>query len=299
MQHRGILLGLAVLLLGVTPALAEDRPWLSLSTSANYSVGDYGTGKDTTIVYAPFTLGVSPIDRLWLSATVPFIHQTTQNVVLTGGGVVSRKNQKGKLAQPSSSTTEDGLGDVLFKASFVVLQEAPLVPEVAPYAKIKFPTADQDRGLGTGEFDETFGVDVSKNIIGDLFGYLGLAYTFIGDPPGSDLRDSFGWSVGAAYAVIRPLSVFAFLDGATAVSPGQEDPLEVRVGAELRLTKVLKLTGAVTRGLSNGSADWGAPPVSPFAFDGDRLSSRADGGPAGRDGRRARHARAETIGEEP
>jgi hypothetical protein len=260
MRNRGILLGLAVLilLLSTAPARAEDRPWLSLSTSVNYSVGDYGTGEDTTIVYVPFTLGVSPIDRLWLSVTVPYIHQTTQNVVLTGGGVASRKNQKGKLAQPSGSTTEDGLGDVLLKGSFIVLEEAPLIPEVAPYAKIKFPTADQDRGLGTGEFDETFGVDVSKKLIGDLFGYLTLAYTFIGDPPGSDLHDSFGWSVGAAYAVIRPLSVFAFLDGATAISPGQDDPLELRVGAELKLAKMLKLTGAVTRGLSNGSADWGA-----------------------------------------
>jgi len=29
------------------------------------------------------------------------------------------------------------------------------------------------------------------------------------------------------------------------------------VGAEFRIIRALKLTGAVTRGLSNGSADWG------------------------------------------
>src|SRR5438046_9989083 len=117
MRYRGILLGVVLMLLGVTSALAEDRPRVSLSTSVNYSVGDYGTGKDTTIVYVPFTLGVSPIDRLWLSVTVPFVYQSNQNVVLTGGGVASRREEKGKLAKPASSSTEEGIGDVLATAS--------------------------------------------------------------------------------------------------------------------------------------------------------------------------------------
>ena len=257
MRHRGLVMGVALLLLGAVPALAEDEPRVSLSTSVNYSVGDYGTGKDTTIVYVPFTLGVRPLDRFWLSLTVPFIYQDTQNVVITGGGVASRKGQKGKLAQPARSTTEDGLGDVLFKASVVLVEERDLIPEITPYLKIKFPTADVDRGLGTGEFDETLGVDVSKRLIEALFGYLTLSYTFIGDPPGTDFHNSFGWSVGAAYAVLPPLSVFAFVEGATAIARGQADPVEVRVGAEYKLTKVLKLTGAVTRGLTDGAADWG------------------------------------------
>jgi hypothetical protein len=57
--------------------------------------------------------------------------------------------------------------------------------------------------------------------------------------------------------VTAPLAVFAFLEGSTAISPDQSDPVELRVGAEYRLTKALKLTGAVTRGLTDGAADWG------------------------------------------
>jgi len=258
MRHRGLVIAIALILLGAAPALAQDEARVSLSSSVNYSVGDYGTGKDTTIVYAPFTLGVRPLDRLWLSVTVPFIYQDSQNVVITGGGVAARKESKGKLARPERSTTESGLGDVLLKASVVLVEERDFLPEITPYAKIKFPTADVDRGLGTGEFDETLGVDLSKQIIDGLFGYLTLSYTFIGDPPGTDFRNSFGWSVGAAYAVVRPLSLFAFLDGSTAIARGQEDPVELRLGAEFRFTKWLKLTGAVTRGLTDGAADWGA-----------------------------------------
>src|SRR6266705_1240830 len=119
MRHRGLVMAVALVLLGAAPALAEDEPRVKFATSVNYSVGDYGTDKDTTIVYIPFTLGVRPLDRFWLSVTVPFIYQDSQNVVLTGGGVASRKEQKGKLAQPARSTTESGLGDVLLKASVV------------------------------------------------------------------------------------------------------------------------------------------------------------------------------------
>jgi hypothetical protein len=262
MSHRAGVLAVVLVFLAVTPALAEEdaHPWWALSTSFNYSVGDYGTGKDTTLIYVPFTLGVTPLERLTVSLTVPYIRQTSQTVVFTGGGVAVRRNQKNQLNTPTQSNvtqTEDGLGDLLLKGSFIVLPEQTLAPEIAPYVKIKFPTADDRRGLGTGEFDETLGVDLSKRFFDRWFGYVSLAYTFIGSPRGEDLRNTFGWSVGAAYAVIQPLSVFAFLDGATAISRGQADPLELRVGAEYKLIKALKLTGSVTRGLSNGSADWG------------------------------------------
>jgi hypothetical protein len=37
----------------------------------------------------------------------------------------------------------------------------------------------------------------------------------------------------------------------------QDDPVELRVGAELKLIKALKLTGSVSRGMTDGAADWG------------------------------------------
>jgi hypothetical protein len=35
----------------------------------------------------------------------------------------------------------------------------------------------EDRGLGTGEFDETLGVDLSKRLFDRLFGYVSLSYS--------------------------------------------------------------------------------------------------------------------------
>jgi hypothetical protein len=257
MNHRRLAIAIVLLLTSTAPALAED-PWWSISGLVDYSVGDYGTGRDTALLYIPLTLGVSPFDRLTLSGTVPYIWQDTQTVVVTGGGVAVRKKKERLLPTAASSVshTESGLGDILFKAQYRLLEEQAVLPEVSPYLKIKFPTADDSRGLGTGEFDETVGVDFSKTFFERLVGYVSFAYTFIGSPSGEDLRDSFFWSVGAAYVVTQPVSVFTFLEGATAISPGEENPLEIVFGAEYKLTKALKLTGSVGKGLSNGSPDY-------------------------------------------
>ena len=103
-SHRAGVLAIVLVVLLVTPALAEDeRPWWAMSTSFNYSVGDYGTGKDTTLIYVPFTLGVTPLERLTVSLTVPYIRQTSQTVVFTGGGVAVRRNQKNPLNTPTQS----------------------------------------------------------------------------------------------------------------------------------------------------------------------------------------------------
>ena len=260
MRYSCTAISAALLLACISPAAAEDEPRWSLSSSVNYSVGDYGTGKDTTFIYVPFTLGVKPIDRFTIGLTIPYVYQTGETVVITGGGVAVRKNKQSQLGtatQNQVTSTESGLGDVLLKGQYVLLEEKSVLPEVAPYLKIKFPTADSNRGLGTGEFDETVGVDLSKTLFPRFVSYVTLAYTFIGSPAGSTFDNSFGWSVGAAYLVAQPFSVFAFLDGSTAISPGQANPLEVRVGVDYRLTQALKIFGSVSRGLSDGSADWG------------------------------------------
>src|SRR5712691_2795165 len=162
MRYHCVAISAALLLACLSPAAAEDEPRWSLSSSVNYSVGDYGTGKDTTLIYVPFTLGVKPIDRFSLSLTIPYIRQTSQTVVITGGGVAVRKDKQRQLATATRNqvtSTEDGLGDVLLKGQYVLLEEKSVLPEIGPYLKIKFPTADKSRGLGTGEYDETVGVD--------------------------------------------------------------------------------------------------------------------------------------------
>jgi hypothetical protein len=257
MRYCGLIVSSFLVLMGTTPVFAED--WrVSFSTSFNYLRGDYGTDSDTTLIYVPFTVRVAPTERLILGVTVPYIRLTAQNIVLTGGGVAVR--------EVSERQTEDGLGDILLRGEYILVEEEPIIPEIRGLIKIKFPSADEDKGLGTGEFDETLGLLFSKTFGQRLVTYLDLTYTFIGAPPGIDFDNTFGWSIGAAYLVARPVTLYGFLDGATAVSPGQDDPLELRFGAEVRVTRAIRLTGSVTVGLTDGSPDYGLSSGLVFRF---------------------------------
>jgi len=262
MRHRrSLALGLLLVLGAAAPAVAEERA--SLSGSVNYSRGDYGTGEDTTLLYVPFTLRLRPAERLTLGVTVPYLRQTTQAVVFTGGGVARRGDPERRVER---RRTEEGLGDILVKGEYVLLREGLVLPEIAGSVKVKVPTADEDRGLGTGEFDETIGLGLSKSLLPRLVGYLDLAYTFVGSPPGERFDNSFAWSVGAAYLLAQPVTLFAFLDGATAIAPGQDDPLELRAGAEFKLTQAVRLTTSGSIGLSDGAADYGVSGGLAFRF---------------------------------
>src|SRR5687768_16498740 len=128
MRYRYVVIGLVTILAAAAPALGADfGPRWSFSTSVNYSVGDYGTDDDTTIVYVPFTLGVRPIERLSLSLTVPYIYQSSEDVVVTAGGVAVKKRGSGTSARTTRSTSESGLGDILVKGSFIALEEREVI----------------------------------------------------------------------------------------------------------------------------------------------------------------------------
>ena len=256
MNGRRLALVVLLILAAASPALAAD-PMFSLSSSVNVSRGDYGTGHDSTLVYVPVTLGVTPLERVKVSLTIPYIYQSSGDVVITGGGVAARKGVTKRTHTTSIRESESGLGDILLKGEYVLLKETDVLPEIATSLKIKLPTADKDRGLGTGEFDETVGAGLSKTFMERYTAFVDLFYTFIGSPPGANLDNSFGWDIGAAYQITKPLSVFGSLEGSTAIAPGQADPLELRFGAEYKLTSTFKLTGSVTKGLTDGAADYG------------------------------------------
>ncbi len=233
---------------------------LSLSSRPEYTEGRYGTRRTTEILYVPFKLEWSVTNRFELSLTVPYIREHGQNIFAIIGGRVPRAPQPVSTRRqppPGRATTEEGLGDVLLQGSYILLEEKGLRPEVSGFAEIKFPTADSSKGLGTGEFDETIGLGLEKKF--DTWTTsLDASYTFVGSPPGASLDNSFGWSAGLAYDAVSWLRVSSTLEGATAITRHQPNPLDVRVVAEFALGDRVKLKAGALKGLSNGSPNFGA-----------------------------------------
>jgi hypothetical protein len=146
--------------LGIEVANAEDeqKGTLKLTAGVDYSSGDYGQTDDTEILYLPFTLKYESLS--WgLQLTVPWLSVTGSGTVVGGidGGVVI-----GGYGRRQARTTESGLGDVVAGVSFALDTLWDSGPLVDLTAKTKFATADEARGLGTGENDFSLQIDIAN-----------------------------------------------------------------------------------------------------------------------------------------
>ena len=256
-------LGYGLLITGVVPAGAQqevksgersstDEYTVKLSALPEYSQGTYGTGHTTQILEVPFKGDWSATDRLDLSLTIPYLWIRGRGEVTIVGGRAVRVAGR----PPGQVTTENGLGDVLTELDFTLLEEKDLVPDITLFVEIKFPTADSSRGLGTGKFDEKIGTYLTKKVGERWIIHVDLSYTFVGSPPGTSLQNTFDWSVGLSFDPTPSFRLSGYVDGATAVSRGEQNPLDLRFVAEYKMIKHLQLTAGASAGLSHGSPDF-------------------------------------------
>src|SRR5581483_9359779 len=184
MSHiwRQLLIGLALAtVLPLPSAMGQEKDW-QVGVSAYYSSGTYGTGSRTEILSIPLS-----VRRMFedgdISLIIPYLSVTGDcNVTLLGGvpnrtggtcptQTVVRNGRQVQTRTTITRTTQSGIGDMLLQGRYYLLDEKGLLPTIAVIARIKFPTADRDRGLGTGEFDEKIGAQLSKNLTEKWVGF--------------------------------------------------------------------------------------------------------------------------------
>jgi hypothetical protein len=223
-----------------------------LSALPEYSEGKYGTGHTTQILDVPFRVDWSATDGLDLSLTIPYVWMRGRgDITIVGGGAVVRRRTRAR--RPGQVTTQDGLGDILAELDYTLIEEKEFVPDLTSFVAIKFPTADSSRGLGTGEFDEKIGTYITKKVVEHWTAHVDVAYTFVGSPPRTSLKNSFGWSVGASYDATRPFTLSGYVEGATAVSKREQNPLDLRFVGEYKVTTHIQLTAGASVELSHSS----------------------------------------------
>lgn len=246
---------------------AAEETW-QLGLSWSYLSGDFGTGSRTDITYVPLS-----IRRLFddgdLTLLIPYVSITGDCGVTLLSGVPNRTDGtcptttvttgSGKQVTRlrATRTTESGIGDLIGRGRFYVTDEQGLIPTVAVTARIKFPTADENQGLGTGEFDKGVGVELSKKLIGDWIGFLDLGYTFIGDPPGLDLNDQWSYDFGAGYYFTKTLLGSLYYEEWRAVVPGFSNPRDLLFAVNHTPTPAARFNAALQIGLSDGAPDYG------------------------------------------
>ncbi|OHB33446.1 MAG: hypothetical protein A2X84_08425 [Desulfuromonadaceae bacterium GWC2_58_13] len=263
-----------------TEYLLTDRPDFSLGIGFDYETGDYGTDSNSDFISVPLYLDVYPSDRLDLELIVPYVYLRTEDegvaTVLyrtpsgyTGSAVRGRNRTTTETDDSTVSTnnhtSESGLGDITLTAGYIVVKESQTTPQVRPTLYLKFPTADEDKGLGTGEFDYGPGLTLSK-WLGDWHLFAEGLYVVQGDSGLYETKDYFSYNGGVGHQFNEKVYGAVQVLGATAPADGADDSLEGQLKWVWRLAPDIALEGYFGTGFSDGSADFSSSVAVFFDF---------------------------------
>jgi hypothetical protein len=123
--------------------------------------------------------------------------------------------------------------------------------------KVKFPTADEDDNLGTGKYDFTVQMDVSKSF-DRVTPFATVGYRFLGDPPGSSLSNPLFASAGVGFQINEAVSAGLIYDWSESTTDDVGDLHELVPYVTWKFGRRYRLNGYGVAGLSDASADWGA-----------------------------------------
>jgi len=258
------LLSAMVLLSVASPVLAAEGEAadgeFSLTAGIQYTTGKYGNAAATDILYIPVT-GQYQSGNLTLWLTVPYISVTGPGGVIQGFGRVASPTgtaagmPKFGRAAPGATLTNSGLGDVITAAGYTVYSGDKF--SVDAVGKIKFGTADADKGLGTGKNDYAAQLDGYYALAADTTLLVTGGYKIVGAPDGIATNNVPYGMLGLDEKVGEVSSVGVMYNAAKSVAPGIPGQRDVTLYASKELSPTFTVRVNVLKGFSDASPDYG------------------------------------------
>jgi hypothetical protein len=257
------LLCAVAMLTAASPVLAAEEPVddgsyrLLLSTGVGRFTGDYGEDEDTT-------LDVLSLNARWyfnraeLAVSLPYLS-------IDGGADVSFIDGQpvpiGPDAFPDEDRSESGWGDVVVRGEYYLVTGTATTPWVIGLLRVKLPTGDEDKGLGSGATDVEAGIGLIQRY-GSINWMADVGYTFVGkngedDDPKNVLRLGVGASV--SFGPDDRSSSYVYFENRSNRYAGSEDRRSIAVGVSTGLTQArrIRLSASVFFGLSESAEDVG------------------------------------------
>ena len=264
-----------MLFLNALSSFAESAPpKLALGIGLELSSGTFGTGSTSTYATAPVILDWFPTDRIDLELTVPFLYQRTSNIghAVLGTSVQSPATSVAKSVDrgPMNGTGggggsgsgsmfggDYGLGDITLISGYKLLSDSDTSPNLRPTLYVKFPTADENKGFGTGKFDFGAGVAVSK-WLGNWQPFAEGRYVVQGASHDETGAENFVTAdTGIAYSWSDHLTTSGFARYGSKFFDNMAAPLEARVKVVWRFSERAYTDVYALKGFSDGSPDYG------------------------------------------
>ena len=268
----------ALLILFCVPGVssADEEHW-QVGTTPSFSTGKYGTDTRTEILYTP-VLARRLFDAGDLTLVFPFICiKGIGNVTVISGAPVRTEltgSQPGRgqtdrsgsserttraAAQPAAvvtakETTLCGVGDLVARGRYFLVDERGWMPTIAIRAHVKAPTASAADGLGTGRPDEGVGLEVSRTFGPGITAMVDGGYTVIGKPAGADYRNTWWYDVGIGRDLAKgAVNLSVFFEEYSAIVPGLENARDILAAVSLKGAGGWRLQLSGEIGLSDGA----------------------------------------------
>lgn len=238
----------------VSFSYAADDAELRLGVGADYSRGTYGTGSTSSTFSIPVTARYE-LDRWTYKLTVPWLEVKGPASFVPGIGRADNSG-KSKRRNFGGTTTETGLGDIVGAATYELWSDDSLERGLDLTGRVKLPTADAGKGLGTGSTDFGLQADVYRTF-GELTLFADLGYTFFGHSDYVELRNAVNYGIGASRRMNERDSLGASLDGRQKASVGGAAQRELTLFWNRKLERETRFQTYVLFGLANGSPDFG------------------------------------------
>lgn len=150
-----------------------------------------------------------------------------------------------------------GFGTRSFSAGYKILREEKLLPQVRAAVQLNFLTLDQYRGIGQGEYDAAFTLNLDK-----WFGKWNLfaegSYILLGESDLSDTLKYVNYSAGIGYQVRDNLYLALVGNGAAAQIDGFQEPIEGGFRANWMFMDKTGLESYAAKGLTAGASEYTA-----------------------------------------
>jgi hypothetical protein len=253
------------------PSISTATSTVSVGTGFDFSSGDYGGSTTTDFLYIPVDVKYKQ-DMFALKLTIPYVSTSNDggNVIISGSSVLAVESDG---TESETDNTESGLGDIIFYGTYFLYEgseEQPLFPMIDLTGKIKFPTADETKGLGTGEIDYSIETDLTW-VTGQtaLFGTVG--YRIQGNPDEYELSNVFYGGVGFAYQVDYNLSGGLMYDIKEASFDNGSGISEATLYMNYKFNEAVKTLVYAYKGFSDGSPDYGVGLTLTYSMGADDI----------------------------
>lgn len=223
---------IVLLILPGTLRAKEGRGYLDVS--AGYKTGSFGTPFRSNLSYLSTGLGyATPVYDV--SITIPYLF-------------LSNESQSG-------TQNTSGIGDIIIRGDRVLVDEKSNGFSLDGALAAKLPTADDTKGLGTGEPDFGAFLSAHQKVAGVKLSLLG-GYIIVGSPSNVTYNNVYLYGLGIS-KVLGFTELYASFEGRRNTVPGAQNPQEIHAGIFHVLNKDYAIKGNTFVGLNNGGPDFG------------------------------------------